>query len=602
MKQVKWVFSLLGKTRVKLYISYALALVFNALLIFDSEMVRIIVNKIPSYVDPSYPLEKVKESLIPLVALAFTVIVIRCVIRFLSNHFRDEAGQKVNYVLRNSLYNKLASQSRRFLMANRTGDLINQCTGDVEVIGNFVGWISWAIFDSIIMVVAVLIAFFAISWKFTLVLLVLTPFALMVAIKLGKTVHPIFVKARQQLSRLNTVVTENINGNRVVRAFCREPYEIEKFDKENNKYYELNLESNKAWVTYSPYMEMIANIMSGCSIIAGSLLVIHGDITVGDLMVFTSLSWMLNEPFFNLGFLINETQRFMASADRVHELYDSQPEIVSPENGIDSGTIRGQVDFDHVSLSFDGTKVLKDIDIHIPAGATVGIMGPTGSGKSSLFNLLDRFVEPDQGTVRVDGVDVKKYNLQFLRRHVGIALQDVFLFSDTVESNIAYSDPDMPMDLVYESAIDADADSFVRALPDGYDTIVGERGMGLSGGQKQRLSLARALATEAPIIVLDDTTSAVDLETEHYIQGRLSQRKQKATTFIVAQRISSVKNADIILILEDGCIREKGTHEELLKQKGYYYHIYQIQQGYATEADKAAAREAAAAAWEGGAD
>lgn len=223
--------------------------------------------------------------------------------------------------------------------------------------------------------------------------------------------------------------------------------------------------------------------------------------------------------------------------------------------------------------------------MHIPAGATVGIMGPTGSGKSSILNLITRFVDPEKGAVKVDGVNVKQYNLQDLRRSIGIALQDVFLFSDTVESNIAYGVPDAPQEVVLRSAEDADADSFVRRLPDGYDTIVGERGMGLSGGQKQRLALARALAMESPILILDDTTSAVDLETEQYIQQRLAARPNKATTLIVAQRISSVKNADIIFIIENGRITEQGTHRELLDRKGYYYNIYRIQQGYASAAD-----------------
>ena len=241
------------------------------------------------------------------------------------------------------------------------------------------------------------------------------------------------------------------------------------------------------------------------------------------------------------------------------------------------------MDFDHATLSFDGNPILTDINMHIPAGSTVGIMGPTGSGKSTLFNLLTRFVDVRSGSVKVDGIDVRLFDLNQLRRNIGIALQDVFLFSDTVESNIAYGCPDTPVENVYASAEDADADGFVRKLPDGYDTIVGERGMGLSGGQKQRLALARALAMNAPILVLDDTTSAVDMETEQYIQKRLREREKKATTLIVAQRISSVKNADCIYILENGRITESGTHEELLAKKGYYYHVYNIQQGISEE-------------------
>ncbi|MCF0135548.1 MAG: ABC transporter ATP-binding protein [Lachnospiraceae bacterium] len=587
MNEGKWAFQFLGKSKYKLFISFFLCLVVDGIMVIEPQIVKSIVNDImyPLYEDTSVTSAQIMEQLLPLILAALGLLILQTVARFTGNIFREQAAQRATFELRKALYTKLANQSRKFLMSNKTGDLINKCTGDVEAITHFLCYVDWAMFDSGVMLVAVLIVFFATSWKFTLIELCLAPFALLCAILMAKKVRPIFGKARKELSKLNTIVTENIDGNRVVRAFCREEFEIRKFDEANQRYYQMNLDANQAWVTYSPFMETVGNVMNATAIIVGALLVISGDITVGDLIVFTSLSWMLNEPMQQLGFLINDWQRFTVSCERVHELYDSQPEIVSPENAIDSGEIKGTIDFEHVSLQFDGNEVLKDINMHIPAGATVGIMGPTGSGKSSLFNLLSRFIDPTTGEVRIDGKKVQKYNLQYLRRNVAVALQDVFLFSDTVESNIVYGVPDAPQEVVYASAIDADADSFIQKLPDGYDTIVGERGMGLSGGQKQRLSLARALSMQAPILILDDTTSAVDMETEQYIQQHLAQREKKATTLIVAQRISSVKNADIIFILENGRITEQGTHKELLEKKGYYYNIWRIQQGYATEAD-----------------
>lgn len=587
MNEGRWALSLLGKSKVKLIIAFLLCFVVDAIMVIEPQIIKNIVNNIiyPLYGDTSVTSQEILSKLLPLLGLAFGLLVLRSAVRFTANIMREQAGQKVTFELRTALYKKLSSQSRSFLMENRTGDLINKCTGDVDAITHFVCWVTFAIFDSVLMLAAVLIVFFAISWKFTLIELCLAPFAFLMATIMARKVRPIFRKAREELSKLNTIVTENIDGNRVVRAFCREKFEIEKFDEANERYYTMNLDANKQWVTYSPIMETIGNVMNATAIIVGALLVISGDITIGDLIVFTSLSWMLNEPMLQLGFLINDWQRFEVSCERVHELYDSEPEIYSPEKAIEEGDVKGDIDFDHVSLSFDGNTVLKDINMHIPAGYTVGIMGPTGSGKSSLFNLLVRYMDPSSGSVKIDGKSVSKYNLQFLRRNIGIALQDVFLFSDTVESNIVYGVPDAPDEVVYESAVDADADSFVSKLPDGYDTIVGERGMGLSGGQKQRLSLARALSKNAPILILDDTTSAVDMETEQYIQGRLAQREKKATTLIVAQRISSVKNADIIFIIEDGRITEQGTHKELLAKQGYYYNIYRIQQGLATEED-----------------
>ena len=587
MREIKWAFSFLGKSKYKLFAAYLMTIIVDIIMVIDPQIISRIVNTVlyPMFDDRSVPTETVLRQLVPLLLIAFGLLILRSVIRFVGNLFREQASQRATFEIRRGLYRKLSEQSRSFLMTNRSGDLINKCTGDVEAINHFLCYVSWAMFDSIAMFAAVLIVFFSISWEFTLIELALSPFAFLTAIHMAKKVRPIFRAARQQLSELNTIVSENIAGNRVVRAFCREPFEIQKFDEANEKYYSMNLDANKAWVNHAPIMETVGNVMNATAIIVGSLLVVFQRITIGDLIVFTSLSWMMNEPMLQLGFLITDLQRFQVSCERVHDLYDSQPEIVSPENAIDSGELKGTIDFEHVSLSYDGTEVLKDISFHIPAGATVGIMGPTGSGKTSLFNLIARFVDPTSGTVRIDGENVKKYNLQVLRRNVAVALQDVFLFSDTVESNIVYGVPNAPQEVVYRSALDADADSFVKHLPDGYDTIVGERGMGLSGGQKQRLSLARALSQEAPILILDDTTSAVDLETEHYIQQRLAQRDKKSTTLIVAQRISSVKNADIIFILEDGKITESGTHKELLAKKGYYYSIYRIQQGYATKED-----------------
>lgn len=588
MDQIKWSFSFLGKSRYKLYAAWALSLIFNMLTVVDPLIISRIVDNVlyPMFENASISTKAVFDQLVPMVLLAYGLNMLRTFLRFLTNLFREQASQHASFELRCALYKKLSEQSRHFFMSNRSGDLINKCTGDVDAITNFINFVSFSIADSIFMLTVVLVTFFSVSWKFTLLELALAPIALFTAIKLGRTVRPIFGQARKQLSRLNTVVQENISGNRVVRAFCREEFETEKFDRENNKYYELNLKANKVWVTYSPILEMVGSIMSACAIIVGALLVISGDITVGDLVIFTSLSWMLNAPMQQLGFLINDTTRFLVSCERVHELYDSCPEIVSPAHPEHTGAIRGDIDFDHVSLSFDGNLVLDDINLHIPAGSTVGVMGQTGSGKSSILNLIMRYVDADKGQVKIDGVDVRSYNLQDLRRHVGFALQDVFLFSDTAESNIAYGVPEAPIEQVYRSAKDADADHFIRCLPEGYDTIVGERGMGLSGGQKQRLALARALAMEAPILILDDTTSAVDMETEQYIQNRLAARKPKATTLIVAQRISSVKNADIILIIQDGKITERGTHQELLAKKGYYYNVYQIQQGNAAMADR----------------
>lgn len=596
MREVKWVYSFIrGKNIAWMILAWLAGIASVVLLIVEPKIISHIVDNIlkPMFADSSVSATEVLDQVVPLLLIALAVVITRALLKFWANVERDEIAYRALLILREDLYEKIGAQSRNFFMKNRSGDLINKCTGDLDMMRHFMSWVCYNMFECVIMVVVVLSVFFSISWEFTLCLLAISPLAFVTAIRMGKVVRPIFGNARAQLSQLNTMVQENISGNRVVRAFCREPFEIEKFDKENEKYYELQLEGNKVWVKYAPILETAANIMNSCAIIIGALLCIYERITLGDLVIFTSLSWMLNMPMQQLGFFINDVQRFMASCERVHELYDMSTDIESPKNAVIK-EITGEIELKNVTLSYDGDEVLKNINLHIPAGATVGIMGATGSGKTTLLNVITRFVDVTRGSVLIDGVDVRKYDLQHLRRNIGIALQDVFLFSDTAEANIAYGVPDASEEEVKKAAVDADADSFVSKLPEGYETIVGERGMGLSGGQKQRLALARALAMNAPILMLDDTTSAVDLETEKYIQEHIAAREKKATKLIVAQRITAVKNADFIVILENGQITEQGTHKELLKKQGYYYKIYRIQQGLAGEDEIAAALEGGA--------
>ena len=596
MREIKWVFSFVrGKNIAWMILAWLAGIVTVVLLTVEPKIISHIVDNIlkPMFEDSSVPTKEVLNQVVPLLLVALAVVITRALLKFWANVERDEIAYRALLILREDLYEKIGAQSRNFFMKNRSGDLINKCTGDLDMMRHFMSWVSYNMFECVIMVVVVLSVFFSISWEFTLCLLAISPVAFITAIRMGKVVRPIFGNARAQLSRLNTMVQENISGNRVVRAFCREPFEIEKFDTENEKYYDLQLEGNRVWVKYAPILETAANIMNSCAIIIGALLCIFDKITLGDLVIFTSLSWMLNNPMQQLGFFINDLQRFMASCERVHELYDMATDIESPKNAV-TKEITGEIELKNVTLSYDGDEVLKNINLHIPAGATVGIMGATGSGKTTLLNVITRFVDVTRGSVLVDGVDVRKYDLQHLRRNIGVALQDVFLFSDTAEANIAYGVPDATDEEIKKAAVDADADSFVSKLPEGYDTIVGERGMGLSGGQKQRLALARALAMNAPILMLDDTTSAVDLETEKYIQEHIAAREKKATKIIVAQRITAVKNADFIVILENGQITEQGTHKELLEKQGYYYKIYRIQQGLAGEDEIAAALEGGA--------
>jgi len=573
----KWAFDWMGKQRWKLVVSIILGVIGVALMTIEPYVFSAIVDDI--LMPQKY------EKLIPMLGLALGIGVAYMATRYLCNILAEQAAQNAVYRLKSALFKKLMKQSGDFYAENRTGDLINKCSGDVEMVNFFLCWCIPHWVDSVLMVVFALIAFLSISPLYTAVLFAVAPFSLIVATKLAKTVRPAYSEAREQLSKLNTVVQENISGNRVVKAFVREDYELGKFQKENQAYKDINIKANMIWLKFGPVIDSLASIMTVLNLTVGGVMVVTGNITLGQLTLFLGLAWALNEPMITLGHLINSTQRFLASQDKIRDLYYSEITVKNPETDACPEKVTGHIEFKDVTLSYGNVKVLDGISLDIKPGETIGIMGPTGSGKTSLVSLIPRFIDVTSGEVLVDGVNVRDYKMQSLRKHIGITMQDVFLFSDTVESNVAYGVPDTPMENVIASAVIADADEFIRHLPEGYDTIVGERGTGLSGGQKQRISLARAVAKDSPILILDDTTSAVDMETEQNIQERLRARDTKATTIIIAQRVSSVMSADKIIIIEDGKITEQGSHAQLMRNKdGYYRNTCLLQHG-AMESD-----------------
>jgi len=568
---MKWALGWMEKQRWKLWFAILLNIIAILLMTYEPYIFQEIID------DVLMPQEF--DRLFTLLLKAFSVGLLFMVFRYFSNILSEQASQHAIYRLRSELFDKILRQSHDFFRNNRTGDLINKCSSDVDMMRHFICWVFPKSIEAILMILAVLVVFLSISPVYTLILFSVTPFTLIVASKLGKTVRPAFSEAREQLSKLNTVVQENISGNRVVKAFVREDFEMQKFQKENMAYRDKNIRAIYIWLKYGPIIESISTLLSMLNLVVGGVMVALGHISLGQLSIFLSLAWALNEPMNMIGALVNDSQRFNASVEKIMELYYSKPKIKSPELPRGAEKIRGDISFRSVTLKYGPNVVLDGINLDIKAGQTIGIMGPTGSGKTSLVSLIPRFIDVTEGAVLIDNINVENYDLQSLRKQIGITMQDVFLFSDTVESNIAYGVPDCPMERIQSAATAADADSFVREMPDGYDTIVGERGTGLSGGQKQRISLARALATEAPILILDDTTSAVDMETEKYIQEQLRKISDSQTTIIIAQRVSSVMHADCIYILDNGRITESGTHEELLANRGYYYNTWLLQTG-----------------------
>ena len=523
-------------------------------------------------------LQEHTDTLIFMLAAMVGFTLVRCGIQYGSNMMYEHSSQTLIYRVRKVLFDKIENQDAAFYNVYRTGDIMTRVTSDLDMVRHSIAWIIKTMVECIVLFSASLIFFFTMDWLMALCLIALTPVILFITWLFKRKAGPMYVDLREKLSRMNTAAEENISGNRVVKAFAREDYEISQFDKYSQEYSKANKKAAFVWLKFFPFLETTAQSLSVVMLVAGGLFVVFGRITLGQYAAFSGLIWTLSNPMRTLGNIVNDLQRFSASANKIIEIYYGSPRIVDRNDAVDKpGRFDGKVEFDHVSFSYGDTKVLDDISFTVEPGQTVVIMGETGSGKTTLAELIPRIYDVQGGEVRVDGMNVNRLKLKQLRHNIGFATQDVLLYSDTIDGNISFGDSGMSEEDVVRYAKAADADNFVRKLSDGYDTIVGERGVGLSGGQKQRISLARALAVKPAVLILDDTTSAVDLETEKHIQNSLANLDFPCTKIIIAQRISTAKYADKIIVLKDGKILEQGTHDELIKNSGYYREVYDLQ-------------------------
>jgi ATP-binding cassette subfamily B protein len=406
----------------------------------------------------------------------------------------------------------------------------------------------------------------------------ITPFILYISHRFIKRLRPRFQLLRQKLTELGTTVTENIGGNRVVKAFAREEHEEKQFEKFNAEFRDTSCGNALIVAKYQPLLDTASQFLIIITLVVGGYFLIKGWLTKGQYLAFSSLTWALAGPLRMLGPLLADLERYTASGEMVREVVEAPRGISDAEDAMElAEKPAGKIEFRDVNISINGIPILENINFVAESGTTIGILGSTGAGKTSLINLLTRFYEADSGQMLLDGVDVRRYTISSLRQHIGVAMQDVFLFSDSVHGNIAYGRPDMDDKDIQKRAVQADADSFIGGMSEGYETLVGERGVGLSGGQRQRIALARALAPKPAVLILDDTTSAVDSETEQYIQNQLRNLDFPCTKIIIAQRISSFRGADLILVMDKGRIIERGTHGELLALRGFYHHIWSLQ-------------------------
>ncbi len=512
------------------------------------------------------------------VAALLGLTALKGVLTFVQGRWTEIASQSVAFDLRNAIQAKLTLLSFSFHDQSETGQLLSRAVQDVERIRFLTGRASMRILDGIVLAASTAVILFTMNPKLALLVTLTMPLLAHRAMYIGSRLRPLGVRIQDQLGVLTTRLEQNLRGARVVKAFAQEPREIDRFERENEKWFTLSNSGARVQAVHGPLLDFIANLGTVAIIIYGGFLVIRGELTVGELVAFQTYMGQLFNPIRLIGNIVPAIAMAASAAGRIFEILDAIPDVHDAPNARPLPPVTGRVRFEDVSFSYAGTRTVLDrINLDVQPGQVIALLGATGSGKSTITNLIPRFYDPTAGRILIDEIDIRGVTLQSLRSQIGMVLQDTTLFVGTIYENIAFGRKDATREQVIEAAVAAQAHEFIASAPQGYDTLVGERGVTLSGGQKQRVALARALLTDPRILILDDATASVDTETERKIQRALDQLMEGRTTFVIAHRLSTVRRADLILVLERGRVVARGTHQELLRTSPLYAEVYSRQ-------------------------
>ena len=569
-----WAVNYNKQYKLRYHLSNLLLIFFDSLSALVSYMLGVIVDSGIKGQDMSL--------VVKLSVFLICFVIIKTIGSFVSVIFLDKTCFRITSDIKKDCYKKLNEVDRNFYQNNFQGEIMTLLTSDIRNIRRLISYtiktVGFTVFHFIIGFTILLF----IDVRLTLILLIPMPFILISALLMKRKTQKFYAQTRENLADLNNYIQDNIEGNKVVRSFAREENEISGMVLKNKKYKDCNIKNLNVRLIYGGFVEFFSGFLTLFLILFGGIFLIKGEITIGEFVIFQSLVWTLKEPFSRLPEILDAVQSYIISKKRIINLLEYEPKIVF--NGTQKlNKLDSDIKFENVTVSFDEELVVKDINVVVPFGKTIGFIGPTGSGKSSIANLLLGFIKPSSGKIMIGDIDIEKIDLKTLKDKIGYVTQQPFLFSDTIRNNIAYGNDEITDEEIFEIIKIVKAD-FVYDLPDGIDTVIGERGVGLSGGEKQRLSLARALAAHPDLLILDDFTSALDIETEAFITESINEIK--GTKIIIAQKIVSIKDADYIYVIDNHQVLECGTHEELLNNRKYYYEIYTIQNNSFSEVVK----------------